>query len=427
MRKNQEEFALYTLMNKNTPVLDFLYDYETHSISKIKRIFNQEYAPLSIVDFKMGITRKKLNNWWNNRSIPSSREGLSKVLSELNMNTPVELLEKCLGFSLSDQYWIKKEGSQEKWEDLNFFQNDFSEDMGCFLLGQKENNKNLNLMSPDNSSDGELKKKWKIINGERYLIKGGNSLNNQEPFNEVIATKLYERILNQAHYVPYSLINDNGKIYSACKTMVSTNEELASGLAIAETIKLKGDQSLYKHFIESCEILNIHNAQTMINKMLTCDYILANYDRHYRNFGAIRNVETLEWVKFAPLYDSGSSLWAKTPTAEIPFNEYKAKPFKTDPLQQFYLVSDLTWLDENKLVGFEKEISTILKQNHLMDEQRISAISKQVEKRVKKVIERKRELEHNLIKKTSSKITEIEKEVEKVKRDENFHKPNKNK
>ena len=80
-----------------------------------------------------------------------------------------------------------------------------------------------------------LKKKWKIINGDRFLIKGGNSLNNQEPFNEVIATKLYERILNEGEYVPYFLINDNGKTYSACKTMVSTDEELVSGLAIIRT------------------------------------------------------------------------------------------------------------------------------------------------------------------------------------------------
>ena len=209
--------------------------------------------------------------------------------------------------------------------------------------------------------------------------------------------------------------------------MVSTDEELVPGLAIAETSKPQGDQSPYRHFIEACENLNIYNAQTIINKMLTCDYILANYDRHYRNFGAIRNIETLKWVKFAPLYDSGSSLWAKTPTAEIPFNEYKAKPFKTDPLQQFYLVNDLTWLDENKLVGFEKEISTILKQNYLMDEQRISAISKQVEKRVKKVIERKRELEPDLLKKASSKITEIEKEIEQVEQYKNFQEINKNK
>lgn len=43
------------------------------------------------------------------------------------------------------------------------------------------------MFSPDNSSDGNLKKKWKIINGKRCLIKSGNSLNNQEPFNEVIA------------------------------------------------------------------------------------------------------------------------------------------------------------------------------------------------------------------------------------------------
>ena len=120
-----------------------------------------------------------------------------------------------------------------------------SEDMGKLLMGQINYSDDLDIFSPDNSSDGNLKKKWKIINGIRYLVKGGNSFNNQEPFNEIIATKLYERILKNEDYVPYELIQENGMYYSACPTMVNTDEELVSAYYIDRTIKQRGNDSLY--------------------------------------------------------------------------------------------------------------------------------------------------------------------------------------
>ena len=127
--------------------------------------------------------------------------------------------------------------------------------------------------------------------------------------------------------------------------------------------------------------------------MITCDYILANYDRHYRNFGAIRNVETLKWKGIAPIYDSGSSLWAKTPTQEIPFSQYETRSFKKNPYEQFMLVSDLSWLREENLIGFEKIVVDILSKNPLMEDLRISHIANKVKERIEDVIERKKELE----------------------------------
>lgn len=70
-------------------------------------------------------------------------------------------------------------------------------------MGQIEYSNNLNMCSPDNSSDGNLRKKWKIIDGKRCLIKSGNTFNNQEPFNEVIATKLYELILDKDDFIQW--------------------------------------------------------------------------------------------------------------------------------------------------------------------------------------------------------------------------------
>ena len=225
------------------------------------------------------------------------------------------------------------------------------------------------------------------MNRKRCLIKSGNTLYNQEPFNEVIATRLYEQILNEDEFVPYWLIEENGIAYSCCETMVSENEELVPAFYIDATKKLRGSETLYEHYIGVCLELGIPEVKTKINKMLVCDYILGNYDRHYRNFGAIRNVLDLRWKRIAPIYDSGSSLWATTPTQLIG-TTYKSKPFNAKPEDQLNLVDDMSWMNKDKLLGFDKTVYDILDRNPFMDEERKSAISIQVKGRIEKVIER---------------------------------------
>jgi len=39
------------------------------------------------------------------------------------------------------------------------------------------------------------------------------------------------------------------------------------------------------------------------------DRIINNIDRHYGNFGFIRNADTLEFQGFEPIFDNGNSLW----------------------------------------------------------------------------------------------------------------------
>lgn len=68
----------FILMNKNIEVLEFSYDKETHTVTKIVRMIHPDYAPLGIVEYKTGITRKALNNWWKDRSIPALEADLKK-------------------------------------------------------------------------------------------------------------------------------------------------------------------------------------------------------------------------------------------------------------------------------------------------------------------------------------------------------------
>ena len=51
---------------------------------------------------------------------------------------------------------------------------------------------------------------------------------------------------------------------------------------------------------------------------------MRNTDRHYNNFGLIRDVETMQ-VRPAPLFDTGASLWCGE--LRIDSGDYNAKPF----------------------------------------------------------------------------------------------------
>ncbi len=42
--------------------------------------------------------------------------------------------------------------------------------------------------------------------------------------------------------------------------------------------------------------------------MFVVDYLILNTDHHLKNFGVIRNVITLEWVRTTPIFDTGESM-----------------------------------------------------------------------------------------------------------------------
>ena len=236
-----------TLMHKNTEVAEMELDEATGSILKILKVYESDHLPVGIA-FKKGIAdRATMNEWWTDRSIPASRSGVRNALEHLEISNTKMLLVRCFGLSLSDQYWIKPRNTEITWEQINFFDNDFSEDIGDVLFGQAKNLDDFDFSSPDNTTDGCLKKRWKIINGKRCLIKGGSNLERQQPFNEVIATKIMERL--GIPHVPYELLWDNSEPYSVCEDFVTSDTELVAAWRIMQTEKKSNSTSVYQHFI----------------------------------------------------------------------------------------------------------------------------------------------------------------------------------
>lgn len=370
-------------MHKNVLVADLDLDNETGHILKIIKIFNVQHFPVGIVD-KNGIAdRVALNDWWVDRSIPTSRSGVKKALEVLNISNPKILLTKCFGLSLSDQYWIKPQNQDISWENVNFFDNEFSEDIGDVLWGKQLNKDDVNYHSPDNTSDGCLKKRWKIVNGKRCLLKSGSTPFMQQPFNEVIASIIMDR-LNIPH-VSYSVIFDeNGQPYSICEDFITGNTELVSAWRVMQANKKRSDVSVYQHYINCCELYGVKNIVHAIDQMIVVDYIIANEDRHQNNFGLVRDANTLEWLYPAPVYDSGSSLGYDKLTNQILSGKtIECKPFKKTHEEQLNLVTSFDWIDFGALKGIDKDIKEVFANaGEYIDENRVNAIISSIESRI---------------------------------------------
>lgn len=391
----------YDLMHKNIPVLQC--DIDLGHITKVTEIYNAAHAPVGTYD-KNGIARKKLINWFEGRSIPASRDGIKEILHQLGVHTTNELLEKSYGLSLSDQYWIRPKGTDLTWERVNFFQNPFSDDIGTLLLEGKllKDSRNLNLASPDNTLDGWLRKKWKIIDGERCLYKSGSGPFFQEPLNERIATKLCD--LLDIRHIPYDLeFSEHGNPYSVCRDYITPDTELVTAYAVSSLLKQPGSESDYAHYIRTCKEFGLSDITENVDRMICVDYIMANTDRHWTNFGVVRDANTLEFLEPFPIYDTGTSLWNQTQEFRIGKEPVIGKMFQTSLERHLRYVKDASFLDFAKLERFPDAAASILRQSMYIQDSRADVIGNMLKHRI-----------HELDREFAKGYVSVEKPVEKT-------------
>ena len=370
----------YILMHREKPTAEIEID-ELSNITNVYDVFAKEHLPVGTTK-KGELDKTSLAKWWSKRSIPASRSGLRETLEKLDMSVPQELLTKCYGLSLSDQYWISPKDKPLLWKNINFFDNSFSDDVGNLLFGYGEFSDSMSLVSPDNTSDGQLIKKWKISDGKRVLIKGGSNPYQQEPLCEVIASEIAERL--GIEHTEYKIIWENDRPFSVCKDFITSETELVSAYNIMKNVKKPNNLSEYEFYIKCVEELGIKNIRQQTEKMLVLDFLICNEDRHYNNFGLVRNAVTLEWEGVAPVFDCGTSLWYNTQENLIkPISpSISSKPFKKTHNEQIKLVKDFSWLDLDRLDGIECMADEILSQSEYISKARKNVLCNAIKQRV---------------------------------------------
>lgn len=325
------------LKHKNIDVCKINFDGSFH----VDEIFNKEHMPLGVNSEKEEIRDKQFSLWFVNRIIPNDRQNLNVYLKE-NMT---KIILSTNGVSLIDCYWFANDNSNLKWEDVNFYANPIDNSF------RKINSDNkcldqIDFKYPDLTTDGYQEKYWILINKIPNLIKYGdykNSINfgkNILSANEIIASKIANIMgINSVEYHEFNYKN-NCLCYCSC-FIKDDKHEFVNALQIKNENKLNGFD-LYNWFKEN-------GFQKEIDNMIGFDYLIRNIDRHEKNFGIIRNPDSLETMSFAPIFDNGTSLLFNQERNE------ETKPFKNKRDEQLDMVENEIKIpnieDVEKIVG----------------------------------------------------------------------------
>lgn len=351
MAKNVKE---YFLMHKDIRVC-LMEITEDGSIGNVRR--NEAAAE----HFPLGgqMNNMKFHEWWRDRAIPKTRHGAKTALQRLGYASTNSALVNNLALSLSDCYWIQPRGENLTWKDVNLFANDFVDSFGEITIN-RDHMIDLRKETRFNcaTSQGELQKKWCIDKeGRRYMIKGNYGQSYQQSLNEIFASNLHAQ-QNFEHYTPYSLVKlqVDGNLEGLgclCYDFCTENIECISAWELLQTTKLKQNESYYYPFKKICLSLGMPEQEfnDFIDYQIMTDYLISNTDRHMNNIAVIRNPDTLELLGFAPIFDSGNSMFYNIPyenLSKVKLNEIKTHSFIEKECKLLQYVRNRSLVDIDK-------------------------------------------------------------------------------
>ena len=256
--------------------------------------------------------------WWNDRAIPEGRERLSELLHKYGCKGASELLLKNLGLSLTDAYWVCPFDYRElTWEEVNLFEH--GDDSQHF---HEANGRAHYSTSPNAALGGSLDKESIRLEDGWYLDKSFDKRypDAQQNVNELFVSELHKR-QGWNEYTPYTVItNKNGKCaLSRCKYFTNKNLELISAYDITGGYSNEERSGIdeIERFIERCIDggLDKEYVQRFLDYMIAMDYVTSNSDRHWHNFGVLRDTDSLKLQSMAPIYDNGNAMFFDSPYA----------------------------------------------------------------------------------------------------------------
>lgn len=346
---HRDGLSQYYLMNKNKKIALVTLDNQTQNFISLDEMLDVNYAPLECFDHHQ-LTAQAITKWFKGRGIPSWRDGLDEMLYNMDMKSGLGLLNRAYGLSLTDQYWLSPVSQKLEWKDINFFDHDFSsEDYNEVVFEGQVLNEPINFYSPNNTSDGMLKKSW--IVGEdhvRYLLKASYRSGGFEPFCEVLASMVCDAL--DLDHVPYSIAYIGHTVVSKCPCFINSHTELITAYAILYDADVdlthQDAKQVYQNYLHILKLHGFKDAEISLSKMLILDYLIMNTDRHLGNFGIIRDVHTLEWCSLAPIFDSGQSMCSQSKVYEIQFERGRGTFFQDHNMD----------FEEMLSIAFNKEI-----------------------------------------------------------------------
>ncbi len=294
----------YVLRLYDTDLLSF--SLSEQGIEGLKaQIHSIDEEDRALFPLDLELTDDGLVKWLQRRVIPKNRAYVAEILKTygLSVNDTKGIIDVCKGLSLNDSYWVVPQGFTGTFAQYNLYENRFSEILSLVAytgIGQSDADFTT---SPELTTNGMLPKAWRFIEGEGiYLYKGGTfgaANTGNEPYSEFYASQVAQAMGLDA--VAYELENWKGILASRCKLFTDIN---TAYIPIGRIVREGGLKACLEYYRQLGP-----EAYEQIKSMLVFDAMIYNEDRHFGNFGVLRDNHTGKVTGAAPVFDNGMSLF----------------------------------------------------------------------------------------------------------------------
>lgn len=294
----------FILKHFDTPLLDF--EADPSSSDTTCRITRRYPGQEGLLPLGMEPSDAGLERWLRRRTIPRNRAYVDALLSKtgLSVNRPLGIVMVCKGLSLNDCYWVDTPGSQDTYDQINWYDNRFSRVLAEIAFTGYGSSVRTSLAScPEFTTNGMLPKCWRRRSGRIYLYKGGTSGAGNtgfEPYSELYASQIAQAMGVNA--VRYTLTMDLKKtLCSRCELFTSKARSFVPAAALVRSNRMADVRSYYAALGPAFT--------DALDDMLVFDAVICNTDRHYGNFGLMVDNQTNRICAPAPLFDHGNALF----------------------------------------------------------------------------------------------------------------------
>lgn len=287
------------LMHKDITVAEL---FMTSTAVHVLQIFNNNHMPLGVRNVPESMIDIRMERWLQDRCIPKAQPNYSLLMQKAGVSSVMEMPEKSYLCSLTDCYWFKPILDKVTWADVNFYDNGFDESAGRVTLNGDDTIEIDNWNVPELTTNGVLPKRWfQGQHGQFYLLKAGTPPDHIEVYNEAFVSQC--AMLFGMDVVPYAIYKDAqfDQVYSICPSFIhDDHEEFVSLEQLRHSLGGSKQQTL--------DYLYELGFDKAIDEARGLDYLVKNIDRHFGNLGIIRDPDTLEIKRLAPLFDHGFSM-----------------------------------------------------------------------------------------------------------------------
>ena len=339
---------------------------------------NANLMPLDMEQTGEGIIR-----WLERRVIPKNRAFVDEILKTLRLshNDTKGIIDVCRGLSLNDSYWVVPEDFEGKFSQYNLYENRFSEILALVAYTGAGGSRQDFTTSPELTTGGMLPKAWRYVENDGiYLYKSGTtgaSNTGREPYCEYYASQIAETMrLNAVHYDL-----ENWKGITASKCALFTDIDTAY-IPVGRIVRSGGIAACFAWYKELGDEFS-----EQLCSMLVFDALIYNEDRHFGNFGVLRDNRSGRIIAPAPVFDNGFSLFCYAGREDYEnLDEYagtRSNPYNISYEDVCAEVMGAKQKEQlRRMIGFRFKRHESLN----LPEEHLTAIEKHLEGRVRKLL-----------------------------------------